>query len=159
MSVASILARAGLWWTRRSVRERALLGLMAAALAGYVLIVAVGQPLLAGRAEARSSIVRFESMQAPLATLADDGPVAVAPSSDQPVATVVTDTAPGYGLTIRRIETDQGGTRLEIEDAGFAEIILWVEELERQHGLRLVALEMDRRPEPGIVSARLTVQR
>jgi general secretion pathway protein M len=158
MSVAPVPARAALWWTHRSVRERALLGLMAVALVGYGLVAVVGQPLLAARAEARAAIARFESMQARLAAVADAGPMAV-PASDQPAATVVTDTAPGYGLTIRRIETDQGGTRLEIEDAGFAEIVLWIEELEGQWGLRLAAIEMDRRPAPGIVGARLTVRR
>jgi general secretion pathway protein M len=75
------------------------------------------------------------------------------------VAAVVTDSAPAYGLAIRRIETDQAGTRVELDDAGFAEVVLWIEELELQHGLRVVAVEMDRRPEPGVVAARLAVRR
>jgi general secretion pathway protein M len=152
------LAPARLWWQQRSLRERVLVALAAAALAAYAATVTAVRPALEAREEALAAIARFEAMQARLAA-SGSGPVTEPPPSDQPVAAVVTDSAPAYGLAIRRIETDQAGTRVELDDAGFAEIVLWIEELERQHGLRVVTVEMDRGPEPGVVAARLAVRR
>lgn len=157
MNPAAILTPFRHRWIRLSGRERVLIGLAALVLAAYGLSLAA-RPLLDARAEARSRIATYERMQARLVTLGDNAPVAVASSPDEPVAAIVTDTVTGYGLVIRRIETDQTATRVELEDAGFAEIVLWIEELERQHGLRVVGVEMERRS-AGTVGARLAVQR
>jgi type II secretory pathway component PulM len=146
------------WWRRRSRRERALLAAMAVALAAWLLALGVAQPLLAARAGALAAIARHEAALARLEALPEGGP-APAASDGRPVAAILTGSAPDYDLTIRRIEAEGDGARLEIDDAGFAEIVLWIDELERDHGLRAVAVEMDRRPEPGVVSARLTVRR
>jgi general secretion pathway protein M len=146
------------WWRRRSARERAMLAVLALSVAAYALVVGVAQPLLGARATARSTIARHDAALARLAAL-PAAEVAPADAADRPVTAVVTETAPDYGLTIRRIEAEGDGARLELADAGFPEIVLWIDELERTHGLRLIAVEMDRRPEPGVVSARLTFGR
>ena len=77
-----------------------------------------------------------------------------------PVPAILTGTAPDFGLAILRIEPEVGGraalcSRMPSSPASSA----GSRALERAHGLRLAALEMDRRPEPGIVSARLTLER
>ena len=147
---------ASTWWGRRSGRERVLLAVMASGLAAYLLFAGAARPLLAARGAAIATIAGHEAALARLAAL-PEGKAPVA--SGEPVTAIVTESAPGYDLTIRRIEAEGEGARLEIEDAGFPELILWIEELEREHALRLVAIEIDRRPEPGIVGARLTLER
>jgi general secretion pathway protein M len=146
------------WWTRRNPRERVLLAVLALSVAAYALVVGIAQPLLGARATALSTIAQHDAALARLAAL-PPAEVAPADAADRPVTAVVTETAPDYGLTIRRIEAEGDGARLELADAGFPEIVLWIDELERAHGLRLVAVEMDRQPEPGVVSARLTFGR
>ena len=145
---------ASTWWGRRSGRERVLLAVMASGLAAYLLFVGAARPLHAARGEALATIARHEAVLARLAAL----PEGIAPvASGEPVTAIVTES--GYDLTIRRIEAEGEGARLEIEDAGFPELVLWIEELERAHGLRLITIEIERRPEPGLVGARLTLGR
>ncbi len=129
---------------------------MASGLAAYLLFVGAARPLHAARGEALATIARHEAALARLAALPEgNAPVA----SGEPVTAIVTASAPGYDLTIRRIEAEGEGARLEIEDAGFPELVLWIEELERAHALRLITIEIERRPEPGLVGARLTLGR
>lgn len=145
-------------WRSRSSRERwMMLGLAAVGVAA-LLIAGLVQPLVASRAAAREAIGRHEAALARLAALPEG---AAAPTADltRPVTAVVTETAPEFGLVILRIEPEGAGARLLLEDAGFTEILAWIEALERDRGLRVIALEMERRPEPGIVSARLTLER
>jgi len=154
---ASLREWPALWWGRRSPRERLLLGVAASVAVAYLLFVGAARPLFAARAEALATIARHDALLARVVA-APEGNVAPVPTSE-PVAAVVTATAPGYDLTIRRIEAEGDGARVEIEDAGFPELILWIEELERDHALRVVGIEIDRRAEPGLVGARLTLGR
>ena len=96
---------ASTWWGRRSGRERILLAVMASGLAAYLLFVGAARPLHAARGEALATIARHEAALARLAALPDgNAPVA----SGEPATASSTASAPGYDLTIRRIE---GGGR------------------------------------------------
>ena len=150
---------AGSWWARRSPRERWLLVGLAAVAALYGVIVGVAQPLLAGRAAALAAIAEHDRALAALAALPAEAETAPSRSAALPVAGVLTQTAPDFDLAIRRIEPEGAGARLVLDDAEFAGVLLWIEELERDHGLRLTAIEMDRRPEPGVVSAQMSFER
>lgn len=157
LAASQLGARVQLWWTQRTARERLLIGSIALALGGYLVAVWAVQPVLAARADAVATIAQMDRAIAQLAS----SPAAVAAAAsrpDQPV-TIVTETAVEFGMTIRRIETDAVGARLSIEDAAFDDVLRWIDGLESGHGLRVVAIEMDRRPEPGMVAASLTVAR
>ena len=149
------------WWAARTPRERGLLGALAVAALAWALVTLVAQPLLAARADARADILRSDAALARLAALPAPGTAAapVARASTDPVPAILTRTATGFDLAIERIEPEAEGARLVLEDAEFARVLGWIEALERVHGLRLDALEMQRRPEPGVVAARLTVGR
>lgn len=151
--------RTFVWWTHRSPRERILLGLLIFAMGSYVLAIGVFRPLLATRAAAISSIVWSDAALARLASAPQETEHRPMLMADESVASVLTSTATVFGLTIRRIEAEAEGVQVVIEDAEFADVIRWIATLEHDYGLRLVALEMDRRPEPGVVSARLGVVR
>ena len=134
-----------------------LIGLLGGALGVYVAMDAVTQPLLEARRAALDKIGRHEMDLARLAAQ-PDGPDERAAIDTRPVPAVVTATAPEFELAIRRIEPEGAGARVVIEDASFAQVLRWIAALEQEHGLRLAAIEMDRRPEPGTVSARLTLE-
>lgn len=150
-------ARGSAWWRGRSARERMLMIAMVAALALYVVVVGVAQPMRLARQDTLADVARHDAALARLAAQPLDGPP-VAPDG-RSVAAVLTASAVDYDLTIRRIEAQDQGARIEIDDAGFAEVVLWIEELERDHGLRVDAVEMERRPGPGVVGVRMTVTR
>jgi general secretion pathway protein M len=151
--------RAAALWQRRGRRERVLLAGLAAGVGAYLAATQAVAPLLAARADGRAAIARNDAALARLAALPEDAAPRLGGSDGRPVVAVATDTAAEHGLTIRSVEGDGGGARLELADAGFAELVLWIEVLERDHGLRAVALEMERRPEPGVVASRLTLAR
>lgn len=145
------------WWGQRSPRERVLLaGLaaLAAACLGFVLVV---RPMLAARSEALDSIARSRMALERLAAAPAAAPPAA--SSDQMVPAILTATATGFGMTIRRIEPEAEGARLTVDDASFDDLLRWIEALGTRHGLHAVAVRMDRGAGPGLVDADLTVQR
>ncbi len=146
-------------WARRSARERFLLLASAIAAAVYLVHVGAVRPLLTARSEALAAIADWDVALTQLDALPYAGMLVPSASSDQPVAALVTSTATEFGLAIRRIEPEVDGVRLAVEDAGFAEVVEWIDVLENVHGLRLVAVEMNRGLEPGVVGATLVVQR
>ena len=157
----ALLARLGArtWWTQRSLREQWLLGGLACVTAIYFAIAGVAQPLVAGRAAALEAIAEHDRALAQLEAVPTDELPVLTLSAAKPVTAVLTETASEFELAIRRIEPEDAGARLVLDDADFAEVLLWIEALESEHRLRLTAIEMDRRPEPGVVSARMSFER
>ncbi|PJN95555.1 hypothetical protein CNY89_07780 [Amaricoccus sp. HAR-UPW-R2A-40] len=145
------------WWNQRSPRERVLLAVLLALTVGYLGYAFVARPLLGARTEALASIARSDMALARLA--ASPGTALPAASPDQLVPSIVTETATQFGMTIRRIEPEDDGARLTIDDADFADVLSWLQTLEDGYGLRVVAVKMDRGSAPGMVHASLTVRR
>ena len=148
------------WTAQRSGREKVLLGAGLALALLWLGITAVWQPLRLHRANLEVKIARLDRG---LAALQDPGfnlPDANTPTADsRPVPVVITDTAAVFQLVIRRLEAEGIGARVVLEEATFQQVILWLEALERDHGLRVRDLEMTRRPAPGIVGVTLALER
>lgn len=153
-----MLSSAQQWIALRSQRERLLLSVacgLAMIWIGYALI---WQPLRNQEAALLDQIARHESAIAILQTT----PVtqAITTTADtRPVPVIVTDTAANFSLTIRRLEPEGSGARVVLDEVAFDNVILWLERLQQNHGLRVSSIDMDRRPTPGIVTATLTLQR
>lgn len=140
-------------WLKLSGRGRmAAWGMILAVTAFLVLNIAL-RPLLAARSEALASIGKQSRSAEPARAWHDDG------SGDVPISAVVTRTAAARDLTIRRIEAADEEVALAIEKADFNDIVRWIAELEIEQGLRVVAMDMDRTTDPGIVNATMTVRR
>lgn len=147
------------WWSKRSAGVRMFLGGIVLAVAAYLVLEVAVRPLLAARTEALASIARSELARSRLADPPSASVRQGGGAGDAAVSAVVTRTARTRGLTIRRIEPAGAETRLLIENADFNEIVKWIAELERKHGLRVVAVDVNRTTDPGIVDATLTVRR
>ncbi len=143
--------------SRRTPRERVLLLVLAAAIAAYGTTTFILLPMLETREEARQSIARSDAI---LARLAVAPPLSQEAQrrDDRPVTTIVTETAPQFDLTIRRLEPEGSGARLVLEDADYAKVINWLDNLVRDHGLRVGTIELERRPDPGTVGTRLMLE-
>ena len=148
------------WLTERSGRERLLLGIALAFAIAWLGVAAVWQPLRQHRADMETRIARYDSGLAALENLAFSPAEPESGTSDsRPVPLILTDSAAVFQLVIRRLEAEGAGARVVLEEAPFEQVILWLEVLERDHGLRVSDLEMTRRPAPGVVSTTLALER
>lgn len=143
------------WLGTRPLREQGLM------LAGLVLVVVyaavtlVWWPLLAER---RAVLARTAQMDHALAVVADLPAPAARARDDRPLSRILTETAPEFGLTIRRIDVTDSGADLTLDDAAFDGVILWLDSLEGEHGVSVAALQVTRRPALGQVAATMTLR-
>ena len=145
------------FWTRLSARERLLIGALVLVGVGGGYFQFVWTPLQETRGEMRRAIALSDRALAAAAPF--DAPVVAETVVDRPPpARRVTESARGAGLTLRRIETDGDLTRLVLADAEFAALVDWLALLERDHALLVSSIEIDRRPEPGTVAARIALE-
>ncbi len=149
-------AKVQAWFGLRTPRERMLVAGAAVMLLVVGLFFGVWQPLSAMRAAALADISRYATMTARLQGV---GPEAFATNASRVApATLITQSAGSLGLTIRRLEPEGSRIRIALEEADFDQVIVWLDTLESDHSLRVVSLEMDRRPAPGVVSARVVLE-
>lgn len=149
-------ARMQAWFRLRTQRERVLVAGAAGGLLVLGLFVGVWQPLSAMRAAALADISRYATMTTRLQGV---GPDAFATTTRQVApATLITQSAGDLGLTIRRLELEGNRIRVALEEAEFDQVIVWLDTLTAEHSLRAVSVEMDRRPAPGVVTARIVLE-
>lgn len=148
------------WLDQRSERERTLLALAVAAFLLWLGVAAVWQPLLRHKADLETKRHFYATGLVTLeATAVFPGNQPAAESDSRPVPVILTDSAAVFQVVIRRLEADGNGARIVLEEATFEQVILWLEALQRDHGLRVRDLEMTRRPAPGMVSVSLALER
>ena len=140
-------------------RERTLVSL---ALAGVIVAATfqfVWLPVQAKRAALSAEISGYAQIIDRIAALGPETPVlqtAAGPAT--PLSTRVTQSAEVAGLVLRRLEPEGDMLRVTLDDVAFANVILWLSDLEATHAVIVDAIEVDRRPAPGIVSARLLLR-
>lgn len=155
------IALIGTWLTGRSPRERALTGLAATVLLSAAYAMGVWRPLTEARSAALDRLSRTEAL---IDTMKNDGTrlralAAAAPAvAAMPAATAITQEAAARQIAIQRLERDGNHLRVTVDNVDFATLITWLSRLEAAHGLRLTALDVDRRPDPGVVAARITLE-
>ncbi|UWR29082.1 type II secretion system protein M [Sulfitobacter sp. W002] len=140
---------------RLSRREKLLIALVIPLALLVALYRFAWMPLQAGEAQARADIAAYRLVQDTAALAAQTKIAPTAPINDTPLATRITSSASAAQLTLRRIEPENDGIRVTLDDTPFATLLLWLADLEEQHDVTLEALEIDRRPAPGVISARL----
>lgn len=146
------------WWHARAPREQLLLGVMGGLVALWLAVTAVWQPLRAARISLDAQISRHDRA---LLMLQSD-PVAAdrsAPADTRPLNVLITDTTAAFQLTIRRLEPDGPRIRVALDEAPFDAVILWLETVARDQGLRVTQIDLARRPAPGVVNATMTLER
>jgi len=65
----------------------------------------------------------------------------------------------GLAAAMKRVEPDGADkVRIRLEQAGFDDMMRWLELLVREHGVRIESITIDGRNQTGVVDARLTLQ-
>ncbi|MFZ5962165.1 type II secretion system protein GspM [Thalassococcus sp. BH17M4-6] len=115
------------------------------------------QPIQTEQALLQEDMARYMTLMR-VADQAGQGPDDTAAADPRPIALRITQTAEAQGLSLTRLEPEGAGMRVAMDVADFARIIDWIAVLEANANLRATTVELDRRPTPGEVSARLTLE-
>ena len=148
------------WFQSLTARERFLIG-GAMPLALIALVVNfVWLPLQAAQARHTADIAAYRLVvdTAALAALTPQEAVQRQDIPSEPLATRITRAAEDANISVRRIEPDGDGMRVTLAETPFAQIVVWLADLDRNAAVHVTAIEIDRRPEPGIVTARILLE-
>ena len=143
----------------RTPRERLLLGSMAAVGVMALACLAIWQPLQAAGNGYAAAIARQDALTIRIATLGTEAAPAPVVSDPRPPAVIVSDAAAAATLAIRRLEPAEDRVRVVLEDADFGAVLVWLDALNRDTGLKVAEIDITRRPEPGMVSATVMLRR
>lgn len=152
------------WWRQREPRERAMLAMMCAAIAAFVLWYVAFVPLRHARDAAQARHVRaaadLAQVQAELAGMAELRERLPAPPADAAaLAGAVLASAEQARLEIAHgREDDAGGFGIESEAATPAQLFTWLDELRQRHGLAPTTLSVARNQDRLRVQARFESQ-
>ena len=145
--------------SRLSPRERGLLGIGGAVLLVAGLVQFLWLPLAETARAHRADIAAYKLIQQ--AARQADAPQVQATRDSAPrapAANRVTRSADSANLSLTRIEPDGQRLSVVLADAGYDTLVTWLAELQAREGLGVVSAEIDRRIEPGRVSARLVLE-
>lgn len=155
LEASRALGAASQWLESRSQREQiALVALVCIAIAALV-YAAVWSPLADARDRALADIAAHDAV---LARVRAAGSALNAEALNRGPPSSLADSAAIHGLLIRRIEPEGEWTRIAFADAEFTQILAWIDGLEKSRAATLVALEIERRPAPGVVNASVALE-
>ncbi|WP_404711569.1 type II secretion system protein GspM [Sphingomonas sp. MMS24-J13] len=137
-------------WQARSSREQILLAVLALLALAALLLVAVVRPLETARARAAADIRTYDMLAMRLRAA---GPGLAADMHRGPPAQIVSQTAAASGLTVQRVEPENGKLRVVFADAPFEAVLRWVSEIERTSALRIGEAQIERSAQGNGVSA------
>ncbi|WP_033921349.1 type II secretion system protein GspM [Sphingomonas sp. 37zxx] len=148
--IEGALLRLDSWWSGLTQRERILVAVLGALLAGVVLVYGVVKPIQAARAQAQADIRTYETLNARIraaGTLTPGGT-----RREGPPEAIVTGAAEGFGL-VPTVTPIEGGVRAVVTDASYDNVVGWIAEVSRSSALGVVRTDIVRRPTPGHVTA------
>lgn len=141
------------WWGGLSRRERVMFGVLAALLAGVVLVYGVVKPLQSARAEALADIRTYETLTARIRAAGTLGASSAAPRRQGAPAQVVSSSATSFGLVAAPEAIPGGGVRATVADGTYDSLMAWLADLAATSDLRVRRVSIERRPAPGRISA------
>ena len=140
-----------------SRRERALCAGAAAVIgifAGWSLVIA---PSLASRADSFAQLRKIDILWAVVNQL-PDAPAAPTTTSALPLRERVTASARAAAIDIRRLDPQGDALSVSLDSVAFPILLGWLETLTSTGDVTIFSAEIGRRPEPGIVSARIVME-
>lgn len=79
--------------------------------------------------------------------------------SGQSLLGIANKTSKGFNLTFKRYQpVGESGLSLWLENESFNNVILWLERLDKRHGISVDEISVDRDEQDGLVSIRLVLQ-
>lgn len=149
------------WYTGLQEREQRVVGIGAVALGFLILIGGILLPLHAAVSGAvKRADVRREDlawMRANESEIRSVGPAIFNDTGEAPV--VIVDRVGGeHGLrsTFKGTQPSGNGVRVQLEGAPFDTVVTWLSDLDKDYGLAIDSITVDRAAKPGLVNANIT---
>lgn len=159
------------WWSTLQTRERLMVVIGALCLGIIVLWLMVWEPLSTRRDElsqrveaAQETLVWMQQASRQIEqqrTIRDDG-IAASTDDGRSLLSVIDASAKQANLRkpIQRMDPQgDNGVDLWIEGVDFDELVRWLSRLQREHGIEIESISVDRTDEPGRIESRLSLQR
>jgi general secretion pathway protein M len=157
------------WWLSKNPREQMALVAAAAALLLFLIYLLAWQPFMDSveqkRLQVKSQQVTLDWMKQNLGEIQhirSQRRTAGISNTNEALLTMVDRTAKQSQLRqqIQRIKPQGDDTvQLWVEQAAFDTLVKWLGGLSLQYGIQIESLNIDRQESPGIVNARLVLQR
>lgn len=144
------------WWLSKSASDRMIIGTAAAIVVAAVWFLLIWSPLQHARKTIQLQITEIDLARSDLARLRPDDTALLTPGAG--LKDRLATTASERGLVLSGLETRDGRTVLDFETVAFDTLVGWLGSLEQNESVTVVAARLDRRPEPGTVSAEIELE-
>jgi len=162
------LEAASIWYHSLPQRDRMLVISTSVILLITLFYLIVWEPIHTGleqqkqQYQSQKSIVRWmQEASAEVKLLKRSGAKTIT-SSNQPVSLIVEQSAKISGLknNIGKLESSgKNGARTKLDGASFNQILIWLNTLEKKHGVSVTSANIERGDKTGTVNARLSFSR
>ncbi len=144
-------------WQALNSREQTLIGVMSVVIIIFVFIIAIWQPITQGVEKAR---LKVEKQQA-LAVWVQENVAKYKSLSRQggakatgTLSSVVNNTAKRLQITVARMQPQGDDLQVWVDEVPFNALLTWLDELTRNQGLRILAIDIAPSGTPGMVKLR-----
>ena len=139
------------WWQAKSVRDQRVLGAVMALLFAALWYQLAWLPFDRMRQAARAELRELSAASQALARL--PGNAAARPLDPDNLQTAIADRIEAEGLVVSAMETEAGRIVISFETVPFEAFARWLFSVSTLADIRIEAAQIERRPEPGTVSA------
>ncbi|MCE0493862.1 type II secretion system protein M [Vibrio salinus] len=144
------------WWFALSTREQKLMVVMAVIVIVFFAYAGIWRPIYQGAEEARSRLVSEQKLLSWVKNHANQiislrQTSGQSATKDMPFNQVITTSSKQYGLTLIRIQPRENSYQVWFEPASFNRFLKFIDYLQRQYGIRVEALDVEKAKQPGLI--------
>jgi general secretion pathway protein M len=156
------------WHQSLPQRDRILVNTMSVVIAITLLYLIIWEPIDQGleqqqqQYKSQQSIVNWMSQAAAEVKALKRSGAKTVTSSNQPVSLIIEQSAKISGLknNLGKLESSGNeGARVKLDTASFNQMLIWLNTLEKQHGIIVTSANIERAEKPGTVNARFSFSR
>ncbi len=155
---------AGQWYLAQTPRDRRMLLLLGIFVAAVVIYAGIWSPIREARREAEARYARELADYRWIVAHREEARAAAARrgrgsgGGSQALLSTVASAARNAGIELARFQPEGGdGLSIVVEDVRFDELVVWLEALRSEHGIRVRQATMDSRRRDGRVQGRIVV--
>lgn len=147
------------WWFGLQAREQRIVSIAAVVIVIALFYWLIWQPMHQAKIERKQSVavaeLQLQRLQQALPTLLATGTTNV--RSGGSLSQVISNSARGQNITVSRMQPQNEQLALVLEELSFERLLPWLYELQYQHGILLVSLDLAVAEQPGMVKVRRMV--
>jgi len=148
------------YFNNLSARERRLIVVGVIVLAGFSVFQFLWLPAQAERQKLAAQISDYYAVQTAAANYrpSANGASTANIQKSGTLSTRLVSSAEAANLSVSRLEPEGARMRLTFGEVPFPSFISWVSKLQKEQSVIIVDLDLNRRPQPGVVSASIVLE-